>query len=344
MSIGLREAAPDDPLGWVADVGGTNARFAVVTRDGGLHAQRILTCDDYPSLADAAEAYLAGLTLTEPPTQAAVALAAPVVGDEVTLTNRPHWSFSISALQGRLELQRFVVVNDFTALALALPHLGEDETALLSAPEVVAHAEPMAPIALLGPGTGLGVSGLVPDGAGGWLPLATEGGHRDLAVASEREWHILQVLRRAFGTVSAERVLSGPGLVSLYRAICELDGSEPEAVRPAEVTIRSRMSAQAREAVEVFAALLGAVAGDLVLTLGARGGLFIGGGVVPSMGEIFRRDLFWARYGDKGRFRGYLETVPVRLILHPTPALLGLAWTLCSGSTRVVRIASDTRE
>ncbi len=329
MSTGLREPAPEEPRWWVADVGASNARFAVVTRDGRLHAQRILSCDDYASLTDAAKAYLASLTLTEPPTRAAVALATPILGDEVALTNRPSWSFSISALQRCLELQRLVVINDFTALALSLPLLRDNETTLLSPPEAEVSAEPAAPIALLGPGTGLGVSGLVPDGSGGWLPLASEGGHRDLAAGSEREWRILGVLRREFGTVSAERVLSGPGLVRLYRAICDLDGTAPEAMRPVEVTLRSRLSEQAREAVEVFASLLGAVAGDLVLTLGARGGLFVGGGVLPHMGAAFRRDLFWTRYADKGRFRGYLESVPVRLVVHPTPALLGLAWSLC---------------
>ena len=189
-----------------------------------------------------------------------------------------------------------------------------------------------APLAVLGPGSGLGVSGLLPRPGGGWLPLSGEGGHVTLAAADDRESEVLARLRRRFGPVSAERALSGPGLVNLYRALCELAGREPAPLSPAEVSDAGLAGGcpHCREALELFAAFLGTVAGDLALTLGARGGVFIAGGIAPRLGDFLEGSAFRRRFEDKGPQRVYLEAIPTDLVIHPRPAFPGLGALLSS--------------
>lgn len=308
----------------VGDIGGTRARFGVVDSAGRLNAVRILRASDYPNLVEAASDYLGGLELEERPRLGSIAVACPILDDRVSMTNHP-WRFSIAETRAALELDTLEVLNDFIALALALPVLGEERTREIKSGD----KQVRAPIGLLGPGTGLGVSALVPV-AQGWVALPTEGGHRDFAASTDREWEISKLLGRRFGHVSAERVLSGPGLVNLYLAICEIDGVGSQEREPAEV-VASAVSGTcpvSQEAVRIFARQLGSVAGDLALTLGARGGMFIGGGVVESMETAFDAELFREGFLAKGRFRSYLEAIPVRLVLSRTAALLGAARAL----------------
>jgi glucokinase len=262
----------------------------------------------------------------------AFGIATAVTGDTVSMTNHP-WSFSIEDLRRSLGADRVRVLNDFEALAHAVPVLPAADLQAVGGGAAV----PGATLAIIGPGTGLGVSGLVNDGSGGWRVVAGEGGHVTLAACNARESALLAVLRERFGHVSAERALSGPGLVNLYEAACLLDGETPSALQPAEVLTRSRPGAaehdtQCDEAVTTFAALLGTVAGNLALTLGARGGVFIGGGIVPRLGERFAALPFRSRFDDKGRFRSYVEAVPVWVITASAPALLGAARALDSGA------------
>jgi|CXWL01.1.fsa_nt_gi glucokinase len=316
----------------LADVGGTTSRFGLLTGSGGttrIAQVQSFTNADHAGFVAAVRDYLATQGLANPPASAAIAVACPVVGDEVRFTNQA-WAFSIAATRVALGLGRLEVINDFTALALALPQLTDAERLLLKPGEPV----PTAPIALVGPGTGLGVGGLVPlppAHGGGWAPLATEGGHADLAASNEREWRVLRVLAGRFGHVSAERVLSGPGLVNLVQALATIDGATIPEVVPAEVSRRAAAGDPlASEALDLFASWLGACAGDVALTLGARGGVYVGGGVVPKLGGQFRRDLFLARFLAKGRFEAYLQPVPVWLVTHPTAALLGAAAALAA--------------
>ena len=240
-----------------------------------------------------------------------------------------HWAFSIAALQRELGFERLVVINDFSALALALPGLQPSELRQLGGGAAVAGA----PRALIGPGTGLGVSGLLAgDAPGRWLPLQGEGGHVTLAASNPREAAVVQVLRNEFGHASAERAISGQGLEALYAAVCRLDaipGSTP--LPAAEVSRRAlaAIDAQCVEALDLFCGFLGIVAGNLALTLGATGGVYIGGGIVPRLGEGFTRSRFRACFEDKGRFRSYLEAIPV-FVIHTevSPALLGAARAL----------------
>jgi glucokinase len=311
----------------VADVGGTHIRVALA-HAGRLERVRSRRCADFPSLEAALSCYLEDELPDERPDRAAVAVACPANGDWIELTNQ-SWGFSVDRLRGALGLQSLEILNDFAALALAIPSLTEEDTRLIKA----GHAEPGAAVAVLGPGTGLGVSGLVPNGEG-WVALSSEGGHRDLAPVCEREWAVFRVLQRRFGHVSTERVLSGPGLVNLYEAICEVDGLPAEEMTPGRLVEAAelRPGSAAEEAVQLFSGWLGAVAGDLVLCLGARRGVYIGGGVLPKMWSVFDVERFNARLVEKGRFRDYVESVPVYAVVRTEVALVGAASLLAAGS------------
>ena len=312
----------------LGDVGGTNARWAWQAGPGEEPARgRTFAASAHASIADSIAAYLAEQALP-PPQEAAFGIATPVVGDSVRMTNHP-WSFSITALKQQLGVQRLHVLNDFEALAHAVPALGGRDLQRVGGAE---RGVDGAALAVIGPGTGLGVSGLVADGRGGWRVVAGEGGHVTLAPADEREAALLTRLRARFGHVSAERACSGPGLVKLYDAVCARDGLAAEALEPAQVMERALQAgprdAPCVEALNVFASLLGNVAGNLALTLGARGGVFIGGGIVTRLGEHFAALPFRARFEDKGRFRSYLQAIPTWVITAEAPALLGAARAL----------------
>ncbi len=309
----------------IADVGGTYARFALSPRPGTFTAVRVPACLQYPGIVEAIDDYLDGAG--RPAVRdGVIAIATPVLGDAVRMTNHP-WSFSVEATRRQLRLRTLLVVNDFAALAMALPFLGAHELRRLDAQ---AQGHPGVK-AVVGPGTGLGVAGLVPT-TQGWQPVATEGGHASLAPATALEAEILQLLWKTYAHVSAERLISGMGIPLLYRALCTIGGNRPEAEgddAAGVVALAERDDgAGARQALAVFSALLGGFAGNVALTFGATGGLYVGGGVVGRLGRHFDVDAFRARFVDKGRFAAYLEAVPNYLILAEQPAFLGAAQLL----------------
>lgn len=308
----------------VGDIGGTNIRLAVITAAGEAPAQiRSFACSSFPGLDAAILHYLATEHLALPPV-AAFGIATPLAGDAVRMTNHA-WAFSIEALRLALGLERLVFINDFTALALALPRLGGTDLEQIGG----GTPQPNAPLALLGAGTGLGVSGLIPCGAG-WQPLAGEGGHVSLAAGNAREAAIIAVLAARFGHVSAERALSGPGIAALHDAIRQLEGAPPCQLDSREISARALAGScpYCSEALDVFCALLGSVAADLALTLGARGGVYVGGGIVPALGGFFERSGFRARFEAKGRFSAYLAAIPTYVIRAPYAALSGASEAL----------------
>lgn len=311
----------------LADVGGTNARFAWLAGPGGAPADiAVYPTADHATLQAAIERYLQDHAKPAP-RWGAIGIANPVVGDRVQMTNH-HWSFSISALRDAIGMSRLLVLNDFTALALALPALPAAELRQVGGGAAVEGA----PIALVGAGTGLGVSGLLrAPGGHGTIPVNGEGGHVTLAGADAREDAVIARLRARFGHVSAERALSGAGLVSLYAALCEVDGVTAREIAAADVTALGLDGSdpRCREAVAMFCAMLGSVAGNLALTLGARGGVYIGGGIVPRLGKFFDESSFRARFEAKGRFADFLRGIPTWVVQSPTsPALLGAARAL----------------
>ncbi len=310
----------------VGDIGATNARFGLVSPGGKLLHWHSYACEDYSTIDDALAEYLgerAGLPM---PRQAAIAVASPVTGDRVAMTNHP-WRFSIAALKARFGFERLEVINDFTALALALPSLGPDDRMTVGGGAAV----PGVPLAVLGPGSGFGVSGLVPCAAG-WVPLNGEGGHATMAPATDRESAVLDHMRRHFDHVSAERVLSGPGLVNLYNTLSEIDGVPSRGYTPAQITDLAMRGEDpvCAEATTMFCAMLGTMAGNLALTLGARGGVYIGGGIVPRLGRFFADLPFRARFQAMGRFEAYLAAIPTHVVSHQLPAFLGCAAVLAS--------------
>ena len=308
----------------VGDVGATNARFGLVSPEREVLHTRTHAVADHPTIADAITAYLSERAALPMPRRGAIAIASAITGDRVAMTNHP-WSFSISALKSQLGLDRLEVLNDFTALALALPHLAAEHRLQVGGGGPAVGA----PLGVLGPGSGLGVSGLIPAGAG-WIPLAGEGGHATMAPATDREGAVLDRMRRHFDHVSAERVLSGPGLVNLYNTLAALDGVPSRGYTAAQIADPEMGTADriCAESTTLFCAMLGTMAGNLALTLGARGGIYIGGGIVPRLGQRFAESPFRARFEAKGRFSPYLAAIPTYVVTHPLPAFLGCAAVL----------------
>jgi glucokinase len=304
----------------VGDIGGTNARFAVA--ENGVYANlRHVEVGQFASLQDALTSYIASVAPSLRPSEAALAIAGPVLGDRIALTNH-GWSFSIAELKANLGLASLVVVNDFAATAMAVPYLPSEHIFLVG-PQC---AETKGPIGIIGPGTGLGVSSLVPAGDK-WVLIPGEGGHVTLPACTREEADIIEVLRTRFGRVSAERVLSGAGLVNLYQALCSIAGVAAAPMTPADVTDHAikQTDAMCVEAFTHFCRFLGTVASDLALTITATGGIYIAGGILLRFKEAFATSPFRERFEDKGRFSGLLCGIPTRLILDESPALSGLA-------------------
>jgi len=313
----------------LADIGGTNARFALSNGDGFTKYLK-LPVEDFSAPEKAIEHYLA--TTGAAPRTAAIAVAGPVGGSRVALTNAP-WVFDKASLKACFAFDRVIFENDFGVIAWGIPRLTANDRVQIGAGKAISGAA----VAVLGPGTGLGVAGFLPSTAAPRI-LVTEGGHVTMAPANVEESELLGILRERHGHVSAERVLSGEGLENLYAAIVRMKGRAPEILDASVITQRAmeETCADCRQALGTFCAMLGTIAGNVALTMGARGGVYIAGGIVPRFAEFFSRSLFRERFLAKGRFRAYLEDVPTYLTTHPRPAFLGLM-ELCTTQQRQVR-------
>ena len=302
----------------LADIGGTNARFALHS-EGRFDCIEVLPCARHDTLADAMCAYLhtaAGRGFAVDAIEhAGIAIANPVEDDRVSMTNH-HWSFSIAGLRAERELSTLLVVNDFAALAMSLPYLQPSQCERIGGGDGV----PGRPLGLVGPGTGLGVSGVIPAGER-WIALAGEGGHASFAPGTDDEAAILDALRAEHGHVSAERLLSGMGIEAIHRVLAgESLGAPAITARALDGSCRA-----CRRTVDTFCGILGSVAGNVALTLGATGGMYIGGGIVPRLGALFAQSPFRRRFEDKGRLSPYLARIPTWVITEPYPALQGVA-------------------
>jgi glucokinase len=315
---GARQHADGPRL--LADIGGTNARFALETEPGEISQIRVYPCAEYPTIEDVLKKYLKD-TKVGRVNHAAIAIANPVDGDQVSMTNF-KWAFSIEATRRALGFDTLLVVNDFTALAMALPGLTDAQRLQVGG----GSRRQNSVIGLLGPGTGLGVSGLIP-ADDRWIALGSEGGHATFAPMDEREDIVMQYARKKWPHVSFERVAAGPGIELIYRALAARDKKRvAPTVDPAYVVDRAHAGdALALEAVECFCGILGTFAGNLAVTLGALGGLYIGGGVVLKLGDLFLRSSFRERFEAKGRFAPYLANVPTYIITAEYPAFLGVS-------------------
>ncbi|WP_312703578.1 glucokinase [Stutzerimonas nitrititolerans] len=303
----------------VGDIGGTNARFAL-WRDQRLEAVRVLPTIDYARPEEAIRAYLADVGHGVQELQAVcLACAGPVSGDIFSFTNN-HWSLSRRAFCADLGLSDLLLINDFSAMALGMTRLREGE--LID----ICEGQPESDRArlVIGPGTGLGVATLLPLKDGAWHALPGEGGHVCLPIGTPREAALWAILHRKRGHVNAEAILSGGGLLELYRTSCELDGREPQLTTPAEVTAAALAGEPYAAAVlEQFCTWLGRIAGDNVLTTGARGGVYVVGGIVPRFAEFFMRSGFSRSLRDKGDMSRYFDDIPVWLVTAEYPGLEG---------------------
>ena len=317
-------------LPWlVADVGGTNARFGWVDEPScAVRHVRTLPVAQHAGPAQAAASYLATLAASghaalPRPRRCAWALATALDGDWVELTNG-HWRFSRTALMQALGLDQLRLLNDFEALALSLPHL---QPAQLRAHAALPHAGGV--LAVIGPGTGLGVAGVVRTRQG-WTALPGEGGHATLAATDEDEARVLAQVRRRFAHVSAERLLSGIGLPVLHHAVAALAGQGGPDLTAAQIIEAGTQGSDehCQRTLDLFCAFLGSFAGNVALTYGARGGVYIGGGIVPRLGELFFRSRFRQKFEAKGRFRSYLADIPTAVITDTLAALTGAAASL----------------
>ena len=309
--------------GLIADIGATNARFALADDDGFHHVQ-VLKCEDFENIADAAEHYLHDTGTKNVIKGASVAIAGPVKGDEFKMTNHP-WVFSVSRTKARLNLDFLHMMNDFEAVALSIPHLkaGDDYRQIGEG-----KAAPRAPIGIIGPGTGLGVASLAWDGCQ-YRALPGEGGHVTMPAKTQREFDVFQwLIADKYHHISAERVCSGKGLYNVYRALRGLDKLEDAIpMREPEEISKAALSGECKtcvEALDMMCGFLGNVAGNLALTLGAFGGIYIAGGIPAKLGDYFDQSRFRDEFLSKGRFADYLAAVPTNLITNEYPAFVGL--------------------
>lgn len=311
----------------VADVGGTNARFALADRSGELSHIADYAVARTPMFADMLRQYLDALPASVPrPRLAAIGVAARPDAVPIRLTNSP-WSIDPEGLRREFSLQALTCLNDFVALAWSLPGLAGAHLQKIGGGEAMSNH----PIGVLGPGTGLGVSGLIPDGSG-WVALDGEGGHVGFAPMTIRELEILRASWREEAHTSMEDLISGGGLPRLLRAVAVADGLSCVSDRyVSAAAIHQAALANdplARATLALFSELLGTAAAHLALTLGARGGIYLGGGVLPKLGALFDADAFRRRFETHDRFAGFLAAIPTWLVLDPHAALRGAAHAL----------------
>lgn len=324
----------DKPLALIGDIGGTNARFALTDpaqETPRLLDQKTLPTAEFASLQQAAGHYLRSVDVA--PRRACLAVACPAGGEEIRLTNRA-WAFNREELRHTLSLDELLIVNDFGAVARAVPALAEDEREILYGPLIT---PPRAPIGVLGPGTGLGVALLIGDQSAGWQVVETEGGHVSFAPQDTEERQISEWLADRHGRVSNERLLSGIGLSQIDAALAGRrpgKSTTPDAtLRPPAEIVAAALAGNdvsARRTLARFCAILGSVSGDMALGHGAHT-IAVAGGIVPRFTPFLKSSAFRERFMNKGRMAAHLESVAIEVVTHPAPGLLGAALLLRAG-------------
>ncbi|MCM2679463.1 glucokinase [Echinimonas agarilytica] len=308
------------PYGLIADVGGTNIRLALVDEKGVEYTQlKKYLCAQYPSITAVIKQYLADVNAEV--AHACIAIACPTDSDWIDMTNN-SWAFSRREVEEELGLDALYLINDYTAISMSLPFLTDEQLIQVGAGDI----EPGAPKAVLGPGTGLGVAHLTKvDGY--WHSLPGEGGHVDFAPIDEIDLYIWKYLHKRYNHISYEQVLSGLGIIQIYEAITEMEGLTLTEKTAAEIT-QQGISGEceiSKKAVEQFCKILGSHAGNLAMNLGAFGGVYVAGGIVPRFPEFVKNSDFRERFEAKGRFRDYVRRVPSFLIIEEQPGLIGAA-------------------
>ena len=308
----------------IGDIGGTNARFALATTDRpGFHSTLELQCEDFATADDAIRHYLT-TTRVGPPDAVCLAAAGPVVDDKVKITNN-HWDISAAETREDFVTEHVRLLNDFEAIAYSIPLLTETEIKTIGAHDHRALGSDDFNVAILGPGTGLGVAGLCRRGST-LVPVTGEGGHNGFAPETPLQIELLKVLADKFDRVSAERLIAGSGLMNIYKALAAIRGETRDSLTAAEIFARRDDGEIAAAAVDMFFELLGQVAGDLALTFGAVDGVYIAGGISKRYPAVLENSPFRSAFESKGRRRAFMERIPTRLITYDQPGLLGAAY------------------
>ncbi len=305
----------------VADIGGTNMRIGTTDDNGNIDALSVYQCNQYPSLSAVIRDYLVEHSLEQCDIHACLAIACPVDNDLITMTNLP-WEFSKSQLKQELQLKTLLLINDFTAIALAIPLLGNEQKVQIGQGTAIAGK----PISICGPGTGLGVANLISNN-GKWISLSGEGGHVDFAPVGHLEQDLLRYLLTKYSRVSYEQLLSGLGLEQIYQGIAwskQLDVAQLNAEQISSKALNNECELCA-DSLAQFCKILGSFAGNLALTLGSFGGVYIAGGIVPRFIEYFNNSEFRKRFEEKGRLSGFNQHIPTYVITESQPGILGAA-------------------
>ena len=306
----------------IGDIGGTNARFALADTLGFSQVET-LKCADFASAGLAIKAYLerAG---AEDPAVVCLAVAGPIVEGSVRFTNN-DWSIAQDELGSEFGAARVRLLNDFEAVAYAIPVLASDDTVPLGLPQPNKLDGPEFTVGVIGPGTGLGAAALLKRN-GKLLPIMGEAGHVGFAPESQVQLEVLKQLRERFERVSDERLLSGPGLESIYWALTKIHGERVSRLSAAEIFAQAPRDLRAGESLQLFCEALGQAAGNLALVLGAKDGIYIAGGILQRHPEVLRNSRFRVGFENKGRHRSLMEQIPTQLVVHPQPGLLGASY------------------
>jgi len=311
----------------IADVGATNIRLAIYYNQT-IQKIKQYKCADFSSIEKAIDKYINNELEEDIPTPSvgAIALACPVIGDKVKMTNH-DWEFSIRKLEEHLNMVCLEVVNDFTALACALPFLSLNDIYKIQGIGETLNKHPMC---VIGAGTGLGISTLINIGSD-YFPLPGEGGHMTLSGLNEKEEKIISYLREKFSLASFETVLSGKGIINIYETLCYLRDEEPdEKITPEEIfeKARNKESSIYLETLEVFSSFLANISGNIALSVGAKGGVFLVGNIISSIREFIDSPVFREIFENKDNMSDYLSNIPVYIVTYPTPAFLGLKYII----------------
>lgn len=303
----------------VADIGGTNLRIGMLDETGSVKNLHLYQCAEFSSLQMVLEDYFVQHQVDSSKVNACLAIACPVDNDLISMTNLP-WEFRQSELKASLQLNSLYMINDYTAIAMSINSLDDTQKVKIGGGEAVPHK----PIAICGPGTGLGVANLF-EYQGQWISVGGEGGHVDFAPTNETEFAILSFLKNKYPRVSAEQILSGLGIEQIYQALCDLNDVKAENYRAKDISAKgiSGECAMCVQAMQQFCKTLGSFAGNLALTTGAFGGVYIAGGIVPRFLEFFAQSEFRARFEAKGRFEEFNQGIPTYVITEPQPGILG---------------------
>jgi glucokinase len=303
----------------VADIGGTNIRLGIADESGDIRALTVFQCAEYAGLADVLKTFINDNNIGDKTINACFAIACPVDNDLITMTNLP-WQFSKSAIKAELNLNKMLLINDYTAIAHSVPYLTEQQKVQIGEGEVVAGR----PISICGPGTGLGVANVVPSGDS-WISLGGEGGHVDFAPIDDKEQHILNFLLKKYSHVSYEQLLSGLGIEQIYQALCDFHQEVTQAYKAKDISAKAVEGSCERcvETLEQFCKTLGSFAGNLALTLGSFSGVYIAGGIAPRFIDFIKNSDFRTRFEEKGRLSGFNQPIPTYIITESQPGILG---------------------